>query len=150
MRRPFAGRHLPAPRDLRNDATVGVVAMALIGAVVAFVVLVVLPGPARSIQELATLDQCYGGWPVVSLEGDWTAALPNELRDRPPPYLPVAEWPVGLHFDAASGELRDASGSTRFRRGDLVSIKASIVEIHGDPSPCFYTYNVRIERIQPG
>src|SRR5256885_1856028 len=107
--------------------TVGVACVAVL------VAAAVLPRATPAIQGLGTLDQCPGGWPVVSLEGDWTAALPNELRDRPPTYLPVAEWPTGLHFDEASGELRDASGSTRFRRGDLISIKASVIEVHGDP-----------------
>jgi hypothetical protein len=145
------GRASDTLRAAGGDVRVRLIAVVVGVACVAVLVgAVVLPRANASIQGLGTLDQCYGGWPVVSLEGDWTAALPNELRDRPPTYLPVAEWPTGLHFDEASGELRDASGSTRFRRGDLVRIKASVVEVHGDPSPCYYIYNLRVERIQPG
>jgi hypothetical protein len=144
------GRASDTVRAAARDVRVRAVAVVVVACVAVLVGAVVLPRARPSMQGLGTLDQCYGGWPVVSLEGDWTAALPHELKERPPTYLPVAEWPTGLHFDEASGELRDASGSTRFRWGDLVSIKASVVEVHGDPSPCYSIYNLKVERIQPG
>jgi hypothetical protein len=30
-----------------------------------------------------------------------------------------------------------------------VSIKGAVIEVHGDPSPCFYIYNLRIDSIGP-
>jgi hypothetical protein len=93
-----------------------------------------LPQP---ITGAGTLDQCYWGWPVVKLD---------EGAD---PYLPVASWPTGLVYDEAAGVLRDASGDVLLTKGDRVAVKGSVIEVHGDPSPCFYTRGLNVEAIGP-
>ena len=85
---------------------------------------------------------------VVKLDGDWRSALPADVRAYSPGYLPVADWPTGMSYDEASGELRETSGAVRFRRGDRVRLKGSVVEVHRDPSPCFYIYNLKIDDIR--
>ena len=107
------------------------------------------PKPPRPVAAFATLDQCYWGWPVVAFEGeDWTRALPDKiLAHHAPGYIPVAEWPDGLHFDEPSGTLLDASGDAVFRNGDRMRITGAVIEVHGDPSPCFYTLGVRVDEI---
>ncbi len=112
---------------------------------VAALILLRLPRPVAGV---ATLDQCLGGWPVMVFEGeDWKSALPDDLRAYAPRYLPIAEWPNGIHFDEATGALLDIHGDELFRKGDRVRIKGSVVEVHGDPSPCFYTLAVSVEEI---
>lgn len=99
----------------------------------------IVPRLPRSVAGVATLGQCYWGWPVVAFEGeDWKGALPDNLRANAPGSIPIAQWPNGSHFDEARGALLDARGSVLFRNGDRVRIVGSIVEVHGDPSPCFY------------
>ena len=110
----------------------------------------IVPRPPRPVAAFGTLDQCYWGWPVVAFEGeDWTRALPDYILDHPHPpgYIPVAQWPEGLHFDEPSGTLLDAGGDALFHTGDRVRITGSIMEVHGDASPCFYTLGVRVEEI---
>jgi hypothetical protein len=118
----------------------------LVGALAVALSLVVSRLP-RSIEATGTLDQCLGGWPVVQLDGDWRGALPKHVRAYAPQFLPVAQWPPGMSFDEASGELRDSSGSVLFRRGDQVWVKGAVIEVHGDPSPCYYIYNLMIDAI---
>jgi hypothetical protein len=108
----------------------------------------ILPRLPRPVAAIGTLDQCLGGWPVVAFEGEeWKDALPGDLRAYAPNSIPIASWPSGLRFDEASGVLLDASGEPLFHKGDRVRIKGSVVEVHGDPSPCYYTLGVRVEEI---
>jgi hypothetical protein len=125
----------------RAQAIVVVVGVLLLGALI-------LPRLPRPVAGVAMLGQCLGGWPVVQFEGeDWKDALPGDLRAYAPNSIPIAAWPSGLRFDEASGVLLDASGEPLFRKGDRVRIKGSVVEVHGDPSPCYYTLGVRVEEI---
>ena len=128
-----------ASKPVRATLLVGVLAVAL---------LIVYSRLPQTIETTGTLDQCRGGWPVVSLDGDWTGALPPSLRDYAPGYLPVAVWPAGMSFDEAAGELRDSDGDVLFRTGDRVSIKGAVIEVHGDPSPCWFIYDLRIDEIR--
>lgn len=108
----------------------------------------ILPRLPRPIAAVGTLDQCVGGWGVVAFEGDeWKDALPDHLRAHPPAYIPIAALPNGLSFDEASGVLFDARGETVFHKGDRVRIRGSVIEVHGDPSPCYYTLGVKVEEI---
>jgi hypothetical protein len=107
-----------------------------------------VPRLPRPVAGVATLGQCYWGWPVVAFEGeDWKRALPDSLRANAPGSIPIAQWPTGSHFDEATGALLDAHGDVLFRKGDRVRIVGSIVEVHGDPSPCFYTLGVVVNEI---
>lgn len=129
-----------APRQLRVALLIGALAMAL---------LLVVDRVPRSIEASGTLDQCSWGWPVVQFDDDdWRGALPVIVRKHPPAYLPVAVWPDGMSYDEAAGELRDRAGAVLFRRGDRVSITGAVIEVHGDPSPCFYIYNLRVDSIE--
>jgi hypothetical protein len=89
------------------------------------------------VDGVAALGTCAidRGWPVVLLDSG---------AER---YLPVARWPSGLHFDLATGELGDASGRTVLRSGDRVLVTGSIVDVHGDPSPCYFTRGIEIDSI---
>jgi hypothetical protein len=108
----------------------------------------VLPRLPHPVAGMGTLDQCLGGWPVLRFEGeDWKDALPGELRAHPPPYVPIAEWPSGMQFDERGGVLIDADGDTVFRKADRVRINGSVIEVHGDPSPCYYTVGLKVEEI---
>ena len=101
-----------------------------------------------TVSGYGTIEQCSKGWAVIELEGEeWRATLPEDL----PPYgdrqFPVISWPAGMHFDEAQHVLLDADGVPLFRTGERVRVKGSVVEIHGDPSPCFYIVNIRVEEI---
>jgi hypothetical protein len=123
------------------------VRLALLAGALAVGLLLIADRLPKSIEATGTLDQCAGGWPVVRLDGDWRGALPADVRDNSPGYLPVASWPAGMSYDEAAGELRDSVGELLFRRGDPVSIKGAVIEVHGDPSPCYYIYNLRVDSI---
>jgi hypothetical protein len=129
-----------ASRPVRLGLLVGVLAVAL---------LIYVDRAPKSLEADGILDQCFGGWPVIYLEGDWHGALPADIRRNPPGYLPVAVWPAGMSYDEEAGELRDSSGSVRLRRGDRVHLKGAVIEVHGDPSPCYYIWNLRIDSIDP-
>ncbi|HLO36586.1 MAG TPA: hypothetical protein VK194_10905 [Candidatus Deferrimicrobium sp.] len=122
------------------------VILVLVG--VLLVAAVILPRLPRPIAEVGTLDECLWGWPVVVLEGeDWKGALPDSLRAYARHQMPIAAWPSGMRYDEAAGTLLDARGDAVFHKGDRVRIKGSVVEVHGDPSPCFYTLGVNIDEI---
>ena len=108
-------------------------------AVAAVVVAVVLTRLPRQVEGTGTLDGCAidRGWPVVHLD------------DGPEPYLPVTAWPAGMTYDLAERVVVDASGRTVVSRGDRILVKGSIVEVHGDPSPCYFTRGIRIHTITP-
>ncbi len=125
------------------------VRVGLLVSVLAVALLIYIDRAPKSIEANGTLDQCYWGWPVVYLEGDWQGSLPADIRKNPPAYLPVAVWPTGMSYDEEAGELRDSSGTVRFRRGDRVRINGAVIEVHGDPSPCYYIWNLRIDTIDP-
>jgi hypothetical protein len=78
------------------------------------------------------------GWPVVDLD---TGA------ER---YLPVADWPPGLSYDLSLSSVVDTSGRVILKSGDRVVVKGSIVDVHGDPSPCYFTRGIEIESIVAG
>jgi len=121
-------------------------AVVLVAVVVAGALIVSrLPRPVAAV---GMLDQCLWGWPVVHFEGeDWKQAIPDNLRAYPPAYVPIAEWPSGLRFDKSAGALFNSAGDRLFRKGDRVRIEGSVIEVHGDPSPCFYTLGVKVEAI---
>jgi hypothetical protein len=87
----------------------------------------------------ATIGVCPidRNWPVIQLDAG---------TER---YLPVAAWPTGLRFDLATGQVLDASGRVAMRSGDRVVVTGSIVDVHGDPSPCYFTRGIEIDRIAP-
>jgi hypothetical protein len=120
--------------------------LVLVGLLLAAALLVPrLPHPVASA---GTLDQCLGGWPVVVFDGeDWKGALPDDYRSYAPRQIPIAEWPSGMRFDEPEGALFDAHGAALFQKGDRVRIKGSVIEVHGDPSPCYYTLGVKVEEI---
>ena len=122
--------------------------------VLAFVAAVVfiLPRLPRPVAGVGTLDECVlMAAPIVVLDGDaWREALPESARAGAPGMLPVAAWPNGLRYDDATDTVRDPDGAIRFRRGDRVRITGAIVEVHGDPSPCYYTRHIRIDSIEAG
>jgi hypothetical protein len=76
-------------------------------------------------------------WPVIQLDAG---------AER---YLPVAAWPTGLRFDLATGQVLDASGGVAMRAGDRVAVSGSIVDVHGDPSPCYFTRGIELDSIAP-
>ncbi|HUP55736.1 MAG TPA: hypothetical protein VM408_09540 [Methylomirabilota bacterium] len=124
----------------------------LLAVAVAAAVAFILPRLPQPVGGVGTLDECaLMPAPVVVLDGDsWRQALPESARAGAPGMLPVAAWPDGLRYDDATDTVRDANGTVRFRRGDRVRIAGAIVEVHGDPSPCYYTRHVRIDSIEPG
>jgi hypothetical protein len=108
----------------------------------------ILPRLPRPVAAFGTLEQCLGGWPVVLFEGeDWKGALPDPIRPYAQRQIPIASWPAGMRFDERAGALLDAQGLAVFRKGDRVRIKGFVIEVHGDPSPCFYTLGVKVEEI---
>jgi hypothetical protein len=136
-------------RQLREWLASRPVRVGLLVAVLAVALFIYIDRAPKGIEATGTLDQCFGGWPVVYLEGDWQGSLPAELRNNPPGYLPVAVWPAGMSYDESTGDIRDGSGTVLFRRGDRVRIKGAVIENHGDPSPCYYIWNLRIDTIDP-
>ena len=103
----------------------------------------------RTVEAFGTIERCFGGWAVVSLEGeDWRAGLPDDLRPYGERQFPVASWPAGMRFDEAAGTLVGADGEPLFRTGERLRLKGSVIEVHGDPSPCYYTVGIRIEDIR--
>ena len=117
---------------------------------VAFALALVLVRTPVTVSGYGTIEQCSMGWAVIELEGEeWRASVPEDL----PPYgdrqFPVISWPAGMHFDEAAGVLLDADGEPVFRAGERLRVKGSVVEVHGDPSPCFYTVNIRVKEIGP-
>lgn len=108
----------------------------------------ILPRLERPVAGVATLDQCHWGWPVVAFEGEtWRSALPDDVRSSAPREIPIVQWPSGLRFDEAAGALLDAQGGVVFRKGDRVRIQGSVVEVDGDPAPCFITIGVKVDAI---
>ena len=76
-------------------------------------------------------------WPVIQLDAG---------AER---YLPVAAWPSGLSFALATGQVVDASGRVAARAGDRVVVTGSIIDVHGDPSPCYFTRGIEIDSMLP-
>ena len=139
---PTRGSEVPAGWSGRR------VQVLVAAAAVLLIVAVLLLRLPRTVTATGTIDQCLGGWAVVRFDGEaWKAALPDDLRAYVPGYIPVAEWPSGLSFDEAAGTLVRVNGDEVLRTGDRVRIRGSIVDVHGDPSPCYYTLGVRIEEI---
>jgi hypothetical protein len=101
-----------------------------------------------TVSGYGTIEQCSKGWAVIELEGeDWRAALPDDLQPYGDRQFPVISWPAGMHFDEAAHLLLDADGDPLFRTGERVRVRGTVVEIHGDPSPCYYTVNIRVAEI---
>jgi hypothetical protein len=107
-------------------------------AIVALTLFAISRLPPR-VDGVATIDVCAidRGWPVILLDAG---------AER---YLPVAAWPTGLRFDLATGQVLDASGRVAMRAGDRVAVTGSIVDVHGDPSPCYFTRGIELDRIAP-
>ena len=105
-------------------------------AVVALTVVTISRLPPH-VDGSATIGVCPidRSWPVIRLDSG---------AER---YLPVARWPTGLHFELATGEVVDASGQTVLRSGDRVRVTGSVVDVHGDPSPCYFTRGIEIDSI---
>jgi hypothetical protein len=120
--------------------------------VLALVVLLIALGlilrwSPRPVAGVATLGQCVYDWPVLAFEGEgWKSALPPDIPYAPRE-IPIAQWPSGMSYDVATGVLLDPSGEVLFRDGDQVRMVGSLVEVHGDPSPCYFTLGVRVEEI---
>ena len=115
---------------------------------VLFALALILVRVPVTVSGHGTIRQCSGGWAVIELEGEeWRAALPDDLQPYGDRQFPVISWPAGMRFDEARHVLLDADGEQIFRTGERVRVKGSVVEIHGDPSPCFYTTNIRVEEI---
>ena len=85
----------------------------------------------------ATIGVCPidRSWPVIQLDAG---------AER---YLPVAAWPPGLRFELATGQVVDADGRVQMRAEDRVAVTGSIVDVHGDPSPCYFTRGIEIDSI---
>jgi hypothetical protein len=101
---------------------------------VAILVLVIATRPT-TVEGSGILSECYWGYPIVSIDGG-------------DPYLPVAVWPDGLRYDHEGKAVVDASGQPVIHLGERVALKGSIVEVHGDPSPCFQTRNIKLTSIE--
>ena len=102
----------------------------------------------RPIDAVGTLGQCAGGWALVAFEGEtWKDAMPPGLGTFTGGQIPVATWPDGLSYDEATGVVFDPSGQTAYRNGDRLRLRGTVIEVHGDPSPCYVTVGVRIESI---
>jgi hypothetical protein len=93
------------------------------------------------VRASGTLDECSNyEWPVVIIDGG---------EDY---YLPVISWPEGFRYDDKADVLRDSADVVVLRRGDRVTLSGSVVDVHGDPSPCYYTRGIRLYSIasEPG
>jgi hypothetical protein len=82
-----------------------------------------------------TLRECYWGDPVVALD----VGAEHDL--------PVARWPDGLAFNHDRHAVIDGSGREVAHAGDRIVVTGSIVDVHGDPSPCFQTRGIRVESL---
>jgi hypothetical protein len=82
-----------------------------------------------------TLRECYWGDPVVALD----VGAEHDL--------PVARWPDGLAFNHDRHAVIDGSGREVAHVGDRIVVRGSVVDVHGDPSPCFFTRGIRIESL---
>jgi hypothetical protein len=90
------------------------------------------------VQGSGILDECSSyTWPVVKLDGGTDY------------YLPVISWPAGLTYSEEDDVLHDSGDMVVLRRGDRVTLTGSIVVVHGDPSPCYYTRGIRLHSIGP-
>jgi hypothetical protein len=101
---------------------------------VAALVLAIATRPT-SVEGTGTLSECHWGYPIVSIDGG-------------DPYLPIAVWPEGLRYDYEVKAVVDGSGQPVIRLGERIALKGTIVEVHGDPSPCYYTRNISLTSIK--
>jgi hypothetical protein len=116
------------------------------GVLLAASIVLVLVHLPRPISGIAALTQC-SGWPMLAFEGEgWTSAFPGDPASVPR-QVAIAGWPGGMRFDEASGVLRDAQGDAVFRSGDRMRVKGSVVQVYGDPSPCWQTRAVSVEEV---
>jgi hypothetical protein len=109
---------------------------------------VAAPFKFGSIDATGTLSTCFTGEPVFTLDGDWQSALPADARTSSPGYVPLAIILSGWLYDQTSGELRAPNGQVKARNGDRVRIEATVVAVHGDPSPCYYTLGLKLGDVQ--
>lgn len=119
---------------LRTSGRARSLVFAVVLAVAAFV-LFIATGPTV-VEGTATLSECHWGSPIVSIDGG-------------DPYLPVAAWPDGLHYDREAQAVVDASGQPVIRRGGRAALKGIIVEVDGDIPLCFHTRQIRLTSITP-
>jgi hypothetical protein len=108
--------------------------LVLAASVALVILLLVVATRPTEIEGTGTLSECYWGDPIVSIDGG-------------DPYLPVAGWPEGLRYDHQIKAVVDASGQPVVRVGGRVALKGTMVEVHGDPSPCFATSNISLTSI---
>ena len=103
---------------------------------VALTLFVISRLPPR-VDGAATIGVCPidRNWPVIQLDAG---------AER---YLPVAAWPTGVRFELSTGQVVDASGHVAMRAGDRVVVTGSVVDVHGDPSPCYFTRGIKLDRI---
>ena len=122
------------PHVTSRDSRVAVVGAVTGVAIAAAFLLWSLP---ERVQGSGVLDECSNyRWPVVTIDGGTDF------------YLPVIAWPAGLTYDDEGHVLRDSADRVVLRRGDRVTLNGSIVDVHGDPSPCYYTRGIRLNNIQ--
>ena len=105
-------------------------------AVVALTVVAISRLPPH-VDGSATIGVCPidRSWPVIQLDAG---------AER---YLPVAAWPSGLRFELATRQVLDGDGQVAMRAGDRVVVTGSIVDVHGDPSPCYFTRGIEVDSI---
>lgn len=126
-----------------------VFALALAAVLVAGVALnFALPFKFGTVDTIGTLGTCFTGEPVVVLDGDWQDALPADARDASPGYVPLAIISSGWLYDQSSGELRAPNGQVRARNGDRIRVRATVVDVQGDPSPCYYTLGLKLSDLR--
>ncbi len=124
-----------APTGSPRTAVRRVHLLVLTAVAVATIALVIATRPTI-VEGTGTLSECHWGDPIVSIDGG-------------DPYLPIAEWPEGLRYDYDDKAVVDASGQPVVRLGQRLALEGTIVEVHGDPSPCFYTRNISLTSIAP-
>jgi hypothetical protein len=113
--------------------------LAMLAVVAALAVFAISKIPPR-VDGTGSLNGCSidRGWPVVHLDAG---------AER---YLPVVDWPPGLSYDLSRSSVVDPSGRVILNSGDRITVKGSIVDVHGDPSPCYFTRGIEIESIVAG